>query len=188
MPVTNINLILKSPKDTASLAQALAVLLISDLTPPNKNTIGETQTRPAHPFYPVAPLPLFLDGELGAGKTTLIRELVLASNDSAKADFSSPSFNIYNLYPTQPVIAHADLYRLPEACAPDDDLLELLEDEKTLVIIEWAERMPSYLLPSEYLYINLSIDGLDEQKRNAYFKAVGVRATLILDKIIKKFA
>ena len=56
------------------------------------------------------PLILFI-GELGAGKTTLIKELI--KGDGSEDSGSSPSFSIINQYKTESGISyHLDLYRL----------------------------------------------------------------------------
>lgn len=131
------------------------------------------------------PVPLLLDGPLGAGKTSLTRALVAASQGGDLAEFSSPSFNIYNLYPTIPVIAHADLYRLPPGSGPDDDLLEMMEDGKTLLIMEWAGRLPEKLIPSGYLHLELMEES---DGRRVNFTAKGARACELLDGLRQMFS
>jgi tRNA threonylcarbamoyladenosine biosynthesis protein TsaE len=56
---------------------------------------------------------------------------------------------------------HIDLYRLDEgaAAAHAVDLEELLNDEQAVVVIEWAERMGNYPLPSQVWRITISGDG-----------------------------
>ncbi|WP_285905005.1 tRNA (adenosine(37)-N6)-threonylcarbamoyltransferase complex ATPase subunit type 1 TsaE [Pseudodesulfovibrio pelocollis] len=98
------------------------------------------------------PPALLLQGDLGAGKTTLVRGLVGSLPGSERAEVSSPSFNICNLYPTTPPVAHCDLYRL-EGMGPDDALLELLEDRTMLVVIEWAQFLDRKLWPDEALVL-----------------------------------
>ncbi len=66
---------------------------------------------------------LLMYGNLGAGKTTMVRGLAASLPGGEQAEVASPSFNIYNLYPTRPEIAHVDLYRLEEM-GSDDDLLD----------------------------------------------------------------
>ncbi|MUM78402.1 tRNA (adenosine(37)-N6)-threonylcarbamoyltransferase complex ATPase subunit type 1 TsaE [Pseudodesulfovibrio sp. F-1] len=99
------------------------------------------------------PPALLLQGDLGAGKTTLVRGLVGSLPGSDQAEVSSPSFNICNLYPTTPPVAHCDLYRL-EGMGPDDALLELLEDRTMLVVIEWAQFLDRKLWPDEALELS----------------------------------
>lgn len=86
------------------------------------------------------PPALLLTGGLGAGKTTLIRALVESLPGASRAEVTSPSFNIVNLYPTTPPVAHFDLYRLAEGCS-DEDVFELLESERTWNVVEWADRL-----------------------------------------------
>lgn len=101
---------------------------------------------------------LLLNGELGAGKTTLVRGLVLALPGGDMAEVSSPSFNIFNLYPTTPAIAHYDLYRL-EGADPDDEFFELLAEPDCLVIVEWVQYLNPVHLPSEHLRLNITGQG-----------------------------
>ncbi len=88
------------------------------------------------------PVVFILSGELGAGKTTLVK--AYAEEVGAKA--RSPSFSIINEYPTKhPVvkkIIHIDLYRLKSA-----NEIELLDpdyevDESTVIFVEWGEKLP----------------------------------------------
>ena len=85
-----------------------------------------------------APPALLLDGDLGAGKTTLTRGLVSALPGADQAEVSSPSFNIVNLYPTRPPVAHFDLYRL-ENLPADPEVLDQLAGGNSLNIVEWAQ-------------------------------------------------
>ena len=102
---------------------------------------------------PEAPCPtILLQGELGAGKTTLVRGLVAALPGGENAEVSSPSFNVLNLYPTRPETAHVDLYRL-KGQEPDDSVAEVLEADDRLVVVEWAQFLPERLLPPACLLI-----------------------------------
>jgi len=80
---------------------------------------------------------LLFEGEMGSGKTTLIKELVkqLGSSD----EVVSPTFSIINEYAAQEKkIYHFDLYRLKNMEeAYDFGVEEYLDDPQALVLIEW---------------------------------------------------
>ncbi len=102
-------------------------------------------------------LTLLLRGGLGSGKTTFVRGLVSALPGGRDAEVSSPSFNIVNIYPTEPETAHMDLYRL-EGMVTDETVEEHLDPEGTgergrgrLVLVEWAQFIPPDLLPGDAL-------------------------------------
>lgn len=122
---------------------------------------------------------LMLTGDLGSGKTTLVRALVESLPGAENAEVSSPSFNIFNLYPTSPEVAHFDLYRL-EGMPPDEALFEFLGDDRTLVIIEWAQFLDKSHWPDQILHLEWTSrrDGRDIQidttgsKANQFLKEI----------------
>ena len=82
---------------------------------------------------------ILLDGNLGSGKTTLIKAMVkqLGSDDEA----NSPTFAIVNEYRTPDFpIYHFDLYRLKDFYeALDFGIEEYLSQPDAYVFIEWAD-------------------------------------------------
>ncbi len=123
---------------------------------------------------------ILLQGELGAGKTTLVRGLVAALPGGNDAEVSSPSFNLLNLYPTQPETAHVDLYRL-NGQEPDDTVAEVLEDDGRLVIVEWAQFLPERLLPPAHLFIRW-VDA-PQGGRRVRLDAVGENTYAMLERL-----
>lgn len=91
-------------------------------------------------------------GELGTGKTTLTRGLVAALPGGENAEVSSPSFTLCNVYPTTPVVVHCDLYRSEFGSLPDE-VGEALDEDRGLVLVEWAERIAFGELPPKRLDI-----------------------------------
>ena len=83
---------------------------------------------------------LLLDGDLGAGKTTLVRGLARGLGIDPQ-EVSSPTFVLINEYRGRITLHHVDLYRL-EGAAVDDLGLDDLGDGEGVVVIEWAERLP----------------------------------------------
>ena len=109
-----------------------------------------------------------LYGELGAGKTCLVRGLAKGLGVE-KGLVSSPSFSLINEYPGPLPLFHMDCYRL----GPEEEIQELgLEeyfDGPGISIIEWAERIKE--LPEERLDISISI--LDESRRSIQIRGSG---------------
>ncbi|HYU99956.1 MAG TPA: tRNA (adenosine(37)-N6)-threonylcarbamoyltransferase complex ATPase subunit type 1 TsaE [Pyrinomonadaceae bacterium] len=108
---------------------------------------------------------LLLNGPLGAGKTVFVKGLA-AAFDIDPEEVTSPSFTLVNPYMGRLPLFHIDLYRLDEgvAAAHAVDLEELLTDERAVIVIEWAERLRNYPLPTEVWRINISGDGEAERR------------------------
>ena len=85
---------------------------------------------------------VLVEGELGAGKTTLVRGAVRALGHHGRV--TSPTFTLASRYEDARVpISHLDLYRLRGA-GPDPEELALLEDDLAddrVVFVEWPEAL-----------------------------------------------
>ncbi|MEN6438306.1 MAG: tRNA (adenosine(37)-N6)-threonylcarbamoyltransferase complex ATPase subunit type 1 TsaE [Syntrophobacter sp.] len=106
---------------------------------------------------------LALRGELGAGKTLLVRGIARGLGVSPDVRVTSPTFTIINEYSGRLYLYHLDLYRVS---GPDE--LETLPWEESLfgrgvAAIEWPDKL-GRLLPSERVEIVLTISG-DESRR-----------------------
>jgi tRNA threonylcarbamoyladenosine biosynthesis protein TsaE len=111
-----------------------------------------------------------LFGELGAGKTTLIKGIASAFNIS-KRDIGSASFVIVAEYETSPPFYHIDLYRLEkDVDVEDTGIWEYIESDG-ISVIEWAERLDEIPENAVTVRINLLgeesreiiIEGIDEK-------------------------
>ncbi|HCC79354.1 MAG: tRNA (adenosine(37)-N6)-threonylcarbamoyltransferase complex ATPase subunit type 1 TsaE [Chloroflexi bacterium GWB2_49_20] len=117
-----------------------------------------------------------LQGELGAGKTTLVQGL--AQGWGSLEAVSSPTFVLVNIYrrPDSSNLFHLDTYRLesiPEAEELDlDDMLM-----QGPLVIEWPERLKP-ILPEEYLWVQLAYQ--DEEQRSMLFSPRGERYVQLL--------
>jgi len=108
---------------------------------------------------------LLLSGPLGAGKTILVKGLCAALGINEE-DVTSPSFTLVNPYDGRLRLYHLDLYRLDEgaSAAHAVDLDDLLADENSVIVIEWAERMGRYPLPGDVWKIEIAGDGDDARR------------------------
>jgi tRNA threonylcarbamoyladenosine biosynthesis protein TsaE len=119
-----------------------------------------------------------LSGDLGSGKTTLTQGM--ARGLGIRAAVTSPTFVLVNRYqaPDGRVLQHADCYRLANAPLEmwDIGLIDLYEGDD-IVVIEWADRIPS-LLPDCYLEIAFTY--LDDRRRRLHFVAHGERPCALI--------
>jgi tRNA threonylcarbamoyladenosine biosynthesis protein TsaE len=109
---------------------------------------------------------LLLGGVLGAGKTVFVKG-VADGLGLDPAEVSSPSFTLVNRYGEgRLLLYHLDLYRLAEgaSAAHAVDLDDLLSDERAVIVIEWAERMGRYPLPSPVWRVQIEGDGEDPRR------------------------
>ncbi|MBL8953668.1 MAG: tRNA (adenosine(37)-N6)-threonylcarbamoyltransferase complex ATPase subunit type 1 TsaE [Myxococcaceae bacterium] len=115
-----------------------------------------------------------LSGELGAGKTALMRGIAEGAGVDA-AEVSSPTFTIVQTYSGRLLVHHADWYRLSSA----DELyatgfFDLLEAGGAAVV-EWVERVP---VSVPMLRVTLSL--VDATTRRLDVSASGERASALL--------
>jgi tRNA threonylcarbamoyladenosine biosynthesis protein TsaE len=88
------------------------------------------------PLFGTGDLVLF-HGELGAGKTTLIRGIIKGLG--WQLGVRSPTYNLFSLYETEPPVLHADLYRVQDA--RDTGIEDYLESH--LCLVEWPKALKS---------------------------------------------
>lgn len=114
----------------------------------------------------VLPLHVYLSGDLGAGKTTFVQEILrgFAVTETVK----SPTFTfVETYYLPSGTCYHYDLYR----CVDAEELTYLglnenLQEPNALIFIEWPERGKDWLPdPDLAIQINLSPTSSNEEKR-----------------------
>lgn len=91
------------------------------------------------------PMLVILRGEVGAGKTTLVKGIAAALGAASEDDVTSPTFTLLHEYiGPKTHLFHLDLYRLEtEEQIAVLGLREMLEQPNALVLVEWGERFES---------------------------------------------
>jgi len=97
-----------------------------------------------------------LQGELGSGKTFLVKGIAKALGITET--ITSPTYTIISEYPSSPVLYHIDAYRLVN----DEDFenaggIEVI-NSGGISLIEWSERIPKSL-PTEAITVIFKITG-----------------------------
>src|ERR1700710_2907660 len=92
-----------------------------------------------------APKLVLLRGDLGAGKTTLVKGIAAALGAADMETVTSPTFTLVHEYKGHKIrVFHLDLYRLEtEAQLEGIGLWEIADAGDVLVLIEWGERFPA---------------------------------------------
>lgn len=117
-----------------------------------------------------------LDGDLGAGKTTLTQGI--AKGLGITRTVTSPTFNIQKIYKGKMSLYHIDAYRL-EGCHQDLGFDEYMYDDG-LTVIEWSQFVPE-IIPEEFLKIHIRL--LEEDGRKFTFTATGEAYEKLLEEI-----
>jgi tRNA threonylcarbamoyladenosine biosynthesis protein TsaE len=90
---------------------------------------------------------VILRGEVGAGKTTLVKGIAAALGAAVEEDVTSPTFTLVHEYKNERVhLFHLDLYRLEtEEQIAVLGLEEMIAEPNALVLVEWGERFESVI-------------------------------------------
>jgi tRNA threonylcarbamoyladenosine biosynthesis protein TsaE len=104
---------------------------------------------------------IILSSDLGGGKTVFTKGL---TKGAGSVDLvSSPTFTISKIYKCPNFdIHHFDFYRLDDPGIISLELVEVMSDEKSVAVIEWADIVRK-ILPSKYLQV--VFDQLGDDKR-----------------------
>ncbi len=124
------------------------------------------------------PLVIWLKGDLGAGKTTLVRGVLRGAGQAGRV--RSPTYTLVEPYELPGMrICHLDLYRLADPEELEFLGLRDLLDPETVLLVEWPERGAG-VLPAADLTLSLRYEGEGRQVR---LEAGSGRGEALLDRL-----
>ena len=116
----------QSPEETVALGRELA----SSLAPPKL---------------------VILRGDLGAGKTTLVKGIAEGFNAASQEDVTSPTFTLIHEYRgPAATLYHIDLYRVDTQRELETLGLDDLMSENSVLLIEWGEKFERFQKERDY--------------------------------------
>lgn len=130
------------------------------------------------------PALIFLEGDLGAGKTLFTRGVYEGIGGTDPAEVVSPSYALVNVYEGSPrPFHHVDFYRLEHA----HDLAgieyeDFLWHETGVTVVEWPRRAVDLVRAEDYLMCRLSA-GETEGARTLRFSASGTRYLDVFERL-----
>lgn len=107
---------------------------------------------------------VLLRGDLGAGKTTMVKGIAAAFDAAEQEDVTSPTFTLIHEYRGPKVtVYHIDLYRIEtERELATLGIDELLREDHSLVVIEWGEKFPKFVRERD---VEISFERLGDTDR-----------------------
>lgn len=127
--------------------------------------IGEDLSRDLEPGDVI-----LLEGDLAAGKTTLVRGLVRALGGD-ESDVSSPTFVLLQSYRCEhggiDTVHHVDLYRLGEKISDlrEIGIEDVLSDPKAVIAVEWPKDVLATWIPGDARVWRVAITTGDDDSR-----------------------
>lgn len=109
------------------------------------------------------PCLVLLEGELGSGKTTLVKGIVAGLGAAEEEDVTSPSFTLVHEYGGAGKVYHADLYRIEGARDLATLGLEDLAGQACTVLVEWGEKLGDNI-PIPCVRIRMEHLGRDDRR------------------------
>jgi tRNA threonylcarbamoyladenosine biosynthesis protein TsaE len=121
-------------------------------------TLGRSLAELLHP-----PKLVLLRGDLGAGKTTLVKGIAEGFQAARKEDVTSPTFTLVHEYRGPRVnLYHIDLYRVDTPRELETLGLDDLFAPDSILLIEWGEKFPRFERDCD---VEISLERVDEGSR-----------------------
>lgn len=115
------------------------------------------------------PKVVVLRGELGAGKTTLVKGIVEGFRAGSQEDVTSPTFTLVHEYRgPEANLFHIDLYRIETARALETLGLDDFMGGNNLLLIEWGEKFPQFERERD---VEIALERIGEDERRIQMTA-----------------
>ena len=106
---------------------------------------------------------VLLRGELGAGKTTLIKGIAAGFQAASEEDVTSPTFTLVHEYRGQQAnLYHVDLYRVDTPRQLETLGLDDLFAENSVLLIEWGEKFARFVRDRD---VEITLERIGENDR-----------------------
>jgi len=110
---------------------------------------------------------VLLRGDLGAGKTTLVKGIAEAFEAAAPDDVTSPTFTlIHEYHGPRANLYHIDLYRVDTPRQLETLGLDDLIADNSVLLIEWGEKFPRFVRERD---VEIALERLSETERRIKF-------------------
>ena len=111
----------------------------------------------------VPPKLVILRGELGAGKTTLVKGIAEGFHAASQDDVTSPTFTLVHEYRGPEVnVYHIDLYRVDTPRQLETLGLDDLIAPDNVLLIEWGEKFPRFVRERD---VEIALERVGESER-----------------------
>jgi tRNA threonylcarbamoyladenosine biosynthesis protein TsaE len=131
---------------------------ITTHSPEDTIAFGRTLTELLAP-----PKLVLLRGDLGAGKTTLVKGIAAGFDAAAEEDVTSPTFTLVHEYRgPRANLFHIDLYRVDTLRELETLGLDDLRSDNSILLIEWGEKFPRLIRERD---LEIVLEGKGESKR-----------------------
>jgi tRNA threonylcarbamoyladenosine biosynthesis protein TsaE len=109
------------------------------------------------------PTLVLLRGDLGAGKTTLVKGIAAAFAAASEEDVTSPTFTLVHEYRGPHAnLFHIDLYRIDTRRELETLGLDDLRSDNSILLIEWGEKFPGLIEQRDF---EIALERVGENER-----------------------
>jgi tRNA threonylcarbamoyladenosine biosynthesis protein TsaE len=107
---------------------------------------------------------VLLRGDLGAGKTTLVKGIAAAFEAAAEEDVTSPTFTLIHEYRgPRANLYHIDLYRIDTPRELETLGLDDLRSDNSILLVEWGEKFPRLVRERD---LEIALERMGESERH----------------------